>query len=89
MSVITAFVLINAEPRRVAALGPEISELKSVHEVHSVAGSGVALVATLRVQNHEDIATAVTEDISGIEGVLDTQTLIAFRSYSNEEQELW
>lgn len=89
MSVITAFVLINAEAQRVADLGAEIAELDSVHEVHSVAGSGVALVATLRVQRHEDIAVAVTEDISRINGVIDTQTLIAFRSYSTKDQQVW
>ena len=84
---ITAFVLINAEVSRIDALGTEIADLDSVREVHSVAGSGVALIVTLKVKDHEDVAKAVTTDIAGLEGITDTQTLIAFRGYSSEEQQ--
>lgn len=84
---ITAFVLINAEPSRIDALGTELADLDSVKEVHSVAGSGIALIATLKVKDHEHVASAVTSDIAGLDGITETQTLIAFRSYSSEEQE--
>jgi len=83
---INAFVLISATPASIDALGTKLADLAAVREVHSVAGSGVSLIATLRVSDHEEVATAVTQDIAGLEGVTDTQTLIAFRSYSTEEQ---
>ena len=83
--MIQAFVLISAEPAAIATLGPRLASLGAVAEVHSVAGSGVALVARLSVSSHEAVATAVTEDIARLEGITDTQTLISFRCYSDEE----
>lgn len=82
--MIQAFVLISAEPARIADLGAELSALEGVVDVHSVAGSGVSLLARLSVETHEDIATAVTERIARLEGISDTQTLISFRCYSDQ-----
>ncbi len=82
--MIYAFVLIDAEARRIEPLGGELAEIDGVSQVHSVAGSGVALVAMLRVPTHDDIARVVTEDISQLDGVISTQTLIGFRQYSSD-----
>lgn len=84
---VSAYVLVNAEPARIDALGTEIADLEHVREVHSVAGSGIALVARLVVSSHEDVSDVVVGGISGLDGVIDTQTLIAFRSYSTAEQD--
>lgn len=83
--MITAFVLIRAEPNSIADLAPAIAELDGVAEVHSVAGGETDLVATLRVPDHESIARAVTDGIAKQAGVSSTSTLIAFRRYSSEQ----
>ena len=85
--MITAFVLIDAWPQRIDGLGGDLAKIDGVDEVHSVAGSGVAMVAMLRVDSHNDIATVVTQDISQLSGVRSTQTLIGFRQYSPEEMD--
>ena len=84
---ISAFVLVNAEPARIESLGTEIADLEHVREVHSVAGSGVSLIVKLVVSSHEDVSNAVLGGIAPLAGVIHTQTLIGFRSYSTAEQE--
>lgn len=81
--MIAAFVLIEAEPARIAELASALAETPGVREAHSVAGSEVDLVAILAVPDHEAIATTVTEHIARLPGVLATQTLISFRAYSS------
>jgi DNA-binding Lrp family transcriptional regulator len=83
--MIQAFVLISAEPAQIANLGRDLASLEGIVEVHSVAGSGVSLLARLSVNSHEDIATIVTERIAQQPGITDTQTLISFRCYNDKD----
>ncbi len=83
--MITAFVMIEARPDAIAELGHALADTPGVRETHSVAGSDVDLIAILAVPDHEGVATAVTERISKLDGVLNTTTMIAFRQYSTAE----
>jgi DNA-binding Lrp family transcriptional regulator len=78
--VVTAFVLVDAEPARIAALGAALAATDGVSEVYSVTGDD-DLLAVIRVAEHEQVATLVTESIATLEGVTSTRTLIAFRQY--------
>jgi DNA-binding Lrp family transcriptional regulator len=87
--MVHAFVLIDAEPSRVADLAGELAELEGVAEVYSVAGQA-DIVAVVRVRKHEQLADVVTRGISRRPGVLDTKTLIAFQSFSRHDLEaMW
>ncbi len=83
--MITAFVLIEAEPGAIAELGQALADTDGVREAHSVAGSDTDLVAVVSVTDHEAIATTVTERISKLPGIRETRTMIAFRSYSSAQ----
>jgi DNA-binding Lrp family transcriptional regulator len=82
--MITAFVLINAEQRRIAALAEELADVDGVYEVYSVAGD-VDIVAVIRVRDHDDLAEVVTKRMSLLPGIIDTNTLLAFRAYSRHD----
>jgi DNA-binding Lrp family transcriptional regulator len=82
---VVAIVLIEAQPARIADLATELVQCDGVHEVHSVAGGEVDLVAIIRVANHEGIANVVTESVAKLDGIVKTKTLIAFRSYSDAD----
>jgi len=84
LEVVHAFVLIDAEPRRVADLASELAEVNGVSEVYSVAGQA-DIVAVVRVARHEELAEVVTRRIAALEGVTDTRTLIAFAAYSKKD----
>ena len=79
-----AVVLINADGERIAELGRELAGIDGVAGAYSVAGD-VDLVAVLRVSEPEQVAAIVTGRIAKLQGVRDTRTLIAFRSYSGDD----
>jgi DNA-binding Lrp family transcriptional regulator len=84
--MVHAFVLIDAQPARVADLAAELAELPGVAEVHSVAGQA-DLVVVVRVRQHEELAEVVTQRIAALPGILDTRTLIAFQAWSRHDLE--
>ena len=87
--MVHAFVLIDAQPARVADLAVELADVKGVAAVYSVAGHA-DLVAVVRVRQHEQLADVVTRHISGLAGIEDTRTLIAFQAYSRHDVEsIW
>lgn len=84
--MVHAFVLIDAVPARVASLAQELADVDGVAAVYSVAGHA-DLVAVVRVRQHEELADVVTRRISGLEGITDTRTLIAFQAFSRHDIE--
>ena len=81
---VTAMVMIKAQPSRSAALVSEIAEVAGVSEVFSVAGR-FDLVAIVRAQRNEDLADIVSGNIHSLPGILESETLIAFRVYNRRE----
>ena len=87
--MVHAFVLIDAEPHRIAALAEELAEVEGVAEVYSVAGEA-DIVAVVRVREHEQLADVVTRRVSALDGIVTTRTLIAFQAYSRHDLEaMW
>ena len=85
-----AFVLIDAEPARIAPLAEALAETDGIAEVHSVAGGVCDLVAIVRVRHHDDLAEVVTKKISALDGIESTTTLVAFQAFSRHDLEaLW
>jgi len=87
--MVHAFVLIDAEPGRVADLAGELADVEGVAEVYSVAGEA-DLVAIIRVRQHDELADVVTRRISALAGITDTRTLVAFQAFSRHDLEaMW
>ena len=84
--MLTAFVLIHAEPERIADLGSEIADVEGVAEVYSVTGEW-DFVAMLRVKAPEDLADVVTQRLAGVRGIRDTYTMVAFEMFSQHDIE--
>jgi DNA-binding Lrp family transcriptional regulator len=82
--LITAVVLIDAEPAHIGELAQQLVELSGISEAYSVTGEH-DLVAMVRVREHEELATVVTQGIAKLDGVRHTTTLVAFRTYRNED----
>ncbi|HEV2889337.1 MAG TPA: Lrp/AsnC ligand binding domain-containing protein [Frankiaceae bacterium] len=84
--MITAVVLINAAVDAIPEIAERVSAIDGVTEVYSVAGD-VDLVAMVRVRAHEDLADVIAGNVNKVPGILSTQTLIAFRTYSKHDLE--
>src|SRR5690606_10886918 len=77
MSGVSAVVLIKAETSLINELAEQLVELPGVAEVFSVAGQ-YDLVALVRVRENEDLAEVISHQMRKLQGILGTQTLIAF-----------
>jgi len=64
----------------------QIADIPGVSEVYSVTGE-VDLIAMVRVREHDRLAEVIADQVSKVEGVLRTQTYIAFRTYSKHDLE--
>ncbi len=84
--MITAFVLIAADPDRVAELAAELADVPDIAEVYSVTGDE-DLIAIVRVREHDALADVVTKHIADLRGIRHTRTSIAFRAYSRHDIE--
>jgi DNA-binding Lrp family transcriptional regulator len=84
--MVTAIVLIKAETNRIPDLADKIAEMQGVSEVFSVAGR-FDLVAIVRVAKNEDLADVISDKMRLQQGIVETETMIAFRAYSRQELE--
>lgn len=84
--VITAIVFVRTDVDAVNHVAAAAAEIPGVSEVYSVTGE-LDLIALVRVPQLDDVATAVTDGIGRIEGVLTTETHVAFRTYSRHDLE--
>lgn len=84
--MITAIVLIDCATDSIPEVAESIANLPGVSEVYSVAGN-VDLIAMVRVRQYEEIAEVIAGGISKVPGVVDTDTHIAFRAYSQHDLE--
>ncbi|KJK59589.1 Lrp/AsnC ligand binding domain-containing protein [Saccharothrix sp. ST-888] len=84
--MITAIVLIKTSVDRIPEIAEAIAAIEGVSEVYSVTG-GYNLVAMVRVRRHDDLAAVIPGKLNKVPGVLDTQTQIAFRTYSQHDLE--
>lgn len=84
--MITAFVLVQVTADTLPEAAQAIADIDGVAEVYSCAGD-VDLIAIVRVAEHEQLADLVPGRISKVPGVANTDTHIAFRSYSRSDTE--
>ena len=84
--MITAIVLVSAAVDAIPEVAQRLADLDGVSEVYSVAGD-VDLVAMVRVHRHEQLHDVIAGQLNKVDGVLATQTLIAFQAYSRHDLE--
>ncbi|AFV89059.1 MAG: Lrp/AsnC ligand binding domain-containing protein [Acidipropionibacterium acidipropionici] len=81
-----AIVLIQASSNRIPEVAQEVLALPGVSEVYSTAGH-IDLIAMVRASTMEEVAEIIADRINKVEGVVDTDTHIALRTYSEHDLE--
>lgn len=84
--MITAIVRVRTAVDRVGEVAEAIADLPGVTEVYSVTGE-FDLVALVRVRAHEELAQVIPGQVNKVDGVVATETHIAFRTYSRHDLE--
>lgn len=84
--MVTAVVLIKVARQQINDVAQKLVDMKGVAEVYSVGGR-YDLVAIIRVNNNDKMADLITNQMLGLEGIENTETLIAFRAFSKHDLE--
>lgn len=84
--MITAIVQIKTERQKIEEVAQNLMEITGVAEVYSVSGD-YDLLALIRVSQYEEISSIVTEKLIKLEGIQETNTMMAFRCYSKHDLE--
>ena len=82
----TALVLLNVKRQQIKEVSQKLVDMQEVSEVYSVAGR-YDLVAILRVKNNQQIADTIAGKFTELDGIISTETLIAFETYSRHDLE--
>ena len=80
--MVTAFVLISVEDRKVHETVKALLQQQGVTEIHIVAGE-YDMVAIIRVPDNETLGNLITNQIVNAPGVERTKTLFALESHSH------
>jgi DNA-binding Lrp family transcriptional regulator len=81
-----AIVLIEAARDAMSTLGGTLADIDGVREAYSVTGEW-DFVAIVQVRRHQDLADVVTARIAQIDGIVRTQTMVAFEAFSKHDLE--
>lgn len=84
--MVTAVVLINTKHGHINSVAEALVEMDGVSEVYSVGGR-FDLVAVIRVRTNELMADLVTNTMLQLPNIEKTETLIAFKAFSQHDLE--
>lgn len=82
--MVAAVVMIDCVRDAIPDVAKEVAGIEGVAETYSVSGER-DVVAIVRVTEWERIAEVVTEGIADVDGIEDTETMVAFRVHSDRE----
>lgn len=84
--MVTSIILINAERTKINEVAEQIAGLDGISEVYSVSGN-YDLIAIARVASNEELADLVTKKLLGINFILKSETMLAFKAFSRHDLE--
>lgn len=84
--MVTAFVLINVVRNRISQVADALATLPDISEVYSLSGR-YDLLAVIRVTDVDQLSKIVTEELLLVEGITNSETMLAFRAYSRFDLE--
>lgn len=84
--MVTAILLMHIERGKVNPVAEKLADIQGVSEVYSVAGRW-DLAAIIRVRENDQLAKLVTDELLKVDGILETETMIAFRAFSRHDLE--
>lgn len=84
--MVTSIILINAERNKINAVAEQLQAIAGISEVYSVSGK-YDLIAIVRVKTNDDLANLVTKQMLAIDGIVKTETMLAFQAFSRHDLE--
>jgi len=80
----TAIVLLKVNHSKVTGTAEKLLEMPDVSEVYSVSGR-YDLMVVIKCDSLDKIECVITDQLLKTEGIVDSETMFAFRSYDKRE----
>lgn len=84
--MVTAIILLQVARSKINSLAETMASMAQVSEVYSVTGN-YDLVAMVRVKDNPALADFVTQDLAALPGIEKTDTMLAFKTFSEHDLE--
>jgi len=84
MTMVTAIVALKVDRKKVNEIAAQLSGMPGITEVYSVSGR-YDLIALVRTKDNETLAEVVTGLMLKVDGIVDSETMLAFRTYSKHD----
>jgi len=84
--MVTAIILINTTRTQINEIAGTLADLPEISEVYSVSGN-YDLIAIVRVNDNNEFAQLVTDQLSKIDGITQTHSMLAFNAFSRHDLE--
>jgi DNA-binding Lrp family transcriptional regulator len=84
--VVTFIILFNVRKDRITDIAEQLAEMPEISEVYSVTGI-YDLVAIVRTRTKDEVAELVTDRLGTIDGIEETDTMLAFKAFSKHDLE--
>jgi DNA-binding Lrp family transcriptional regulator len=84
--MVTFIILLNVKSNKITAIAEELASIPEISEVYSVTGI-YDLVAIVRTKTNDDVAELVTNRMGTIKGIKKTDTMLAFKAFSQHDLE--
>jgi DNA-binding Lrp family transcriptional regulator len=80
----TAIILLKIDPKKVTGTAEKLLVLPSVTDVYSISGRHDLLVI-VKCDSIDMIESVITDHLLNTDGIVDSETMFAFRSYDKRE----
>jgi DNA-binding Lrp family transcriptional regulator len=84
--MVTFIILLNVSSNKITEIAEQLADMPEISEVYSVTGN-YDLVAIVRTRSNDDVAELVTNRLGPIEGIEQTDTMLAFKTFSKHDLE--
>ena len=84
--MVTALVLLTVSRDNVNTIAETLADMEGITEVYSVAGR-YDLAVIIRAKDNEQLAEIVTGHMLKVDGIITSETLVAFRVHSRHDLE--
>ena len=80
----TAIILLKIDPKKITGTAEKLLDIRSVTDVYSVSGKHDLLVI-IKCDSVDMIEAVITDELLRTDGVVESETMFAFRSYDKKE----
>jgi DNA-binding Lrp family transcriptional regulator len=84
--MVTFIILLKVRGNKITEIAEHLAAMPEISEVYSVTGT-FDLVVIVRTRSNDDVADLVTSKLGPIDGILQTDTMLAFKTFSKHDLE--